>query len=89
MKPLVDEQDLRADAVKRIKAKRDFWAHAIVFVFVNALMVWVWSSGGRGHFWPMWMMWGWGMGLAFHAWDTYKPADSEAAIQREIEKGSG
>jgi hypothetical protein len=86
---MTGDGDLRAAAVKRLRGKRDFWAHAIVFVFVNALLIWVWWSGSRGHFWPMWVLWGWGLGLVFHAWDAYGKGPSEARIQKEMDRLSG
>ena len=85
---MTDDQNLRDAAIKRLNEKRDFWAHAIVFVFVNALLIWIWSRNG-GHFWPMWVLWGWGLGLAFHAWDAFGSGPSEARIQREIDRMQG
>ena len=83
---MTTDDGLRQAAIKRLREKRDFWAHVIVFVFVNALLIWAWWSGPRGHFWPMWVLWGWGMGLAFHAWDAFSKGPSEGKIQKEMDR---
>lgn len=83
------EEDIgREAAVKRIKAKREFWQHVVVYVLVNGLLVVVWWQTNAGtHFWPMWPLLGWGIGLAMHAWDTFRRPISEEAIRKEMEKG--
>jgi len=85
----MDEQERREAAVKRLKAKREFWQHLVVYVLVNALLIVVWWVTGNGdsHFWPLWPLLGWGIGLALHAWDTFRRPISEEAIRKEMEKG--
>lgn len=84
----MDEQERRAAAVKRLKAKREFWQHVAVYVLVNALLVVVWRvTNYPGHFWPMWSLLGWGIGVVFHAWDAFQKPISEEAIRKEMEKG--
>jgi uncharacterized membrane protein len=83
------DEELREHAIKAIKRKRDFKAHVVAYVIVNAFLVVVWYLTGAGYFWPVWVIGGWGIGLAFNAWDAYgRHADaiSEAEIQREIDK---
>jgi len=87
---MVDEQARREAAIQRLKDKRDFWTHVLVYVVVNAFLVGVWAwSSGDAHFWPVWSIGGWGIGLLFHAWETFRPRISEAAIQREMRKDGG
>jgi len=78
----------RAAAIKRIKEKRDFASHLMVYLAVNALLVVVWAMSGASYFWPIWPIAGWGIGLAMHAFETYRKPISEEAIQREMGKGS-
>lgn len=84
----MDGQERREAAVKRLKEKRDFWQHLVVYVLVNGLLIVVWWVTNRpGHFWPLWPLLGWGIGLAMHAWETFRRPISEEAIRKEMEKG--
>ena len=83
------EPELRDRAKKRLKAKRDFKTHLLMYVAVNAVLVviWVFTSGDGDLFWPIFPILGWGIGLAAHAWGIYgqKPI-TEDEIQREAER---
>ncbi|HZU80439.1 MAG TPA: 2TM domain-containing protein [Acidimicrobiales bacterium] len=83
-----DEQvvDEREAATGRIRARRDFGSHFVVFLIVNAALVGVWSLSG-GYFWPAWVMAAWGVGIFMHAWDVFlRPPITEADIAAEIER---
>jgi hypothetical protein len=82
-------EDERAQAIKRIQAKRAFRAHGFIYVAVNVLLVVIWAITSPGaYFWPVWPILGWGIGLAAHGWFTLgQRRITEAEIQREIEKG--
>jgi fatty acid desaturase len=82
---------LREQALRRIKKRRDFKAHAMVYALVN-LVVWgVWVVIGLSSHswwpWPVFITLGWGIGLVMNAWDVYlrKPI-TEAELQREIDQ---
>jgi fatty acid desaturase len=78
---------LRAQALQRIKKKREFAAHAFAFVAVNGFLVVIWATvAGGGFFWPIFPIFGWGIGLFFHAWDVYKGEPTEDEIAREMER---
>ena len=77
--------DLREQAVKRLKDKRDFKAHLLAYVLVNTMLVAVWAMTGVGFFWPLFPLMGWGIGLAFHAWDVYGRPPTEERIRHEME----
>jgi hypothetical protein len=86
----VDEQHRREAAIQRLKTKREFWTHAFVYVAVNGLLIVVWAmSSGGGYFWPVWPIAGWGIGLAVHAWETFRRPISEDDIRREMGKDAG
>jgi hypothetical protein len=82
------EEELRDQAVKRIKARRDLQTHLVTYLIVNAGLAAVWVLTGRGYFWPAWVLVGWGIGLAFSALAVYRPraAVAEEEIRREVEK---
>lgn len=81
------QQDLREQAIERLKKKRDFRAHVFIYVAVNAMLVVIWAVVGRGFFWPIFPILGWGVGVAANAWDVYgrKPI-GEDEIRRETER---
>jgi 2TM domain-containing protein len=80
-----DVQAEREQARKRVQARRDFSAHLVTYMVVNAFLVMVWAVTGAGYFWPIWVLGPWGVGLALHAWDTFvrKPI-TEADIDAEL-----
>jgi uncharacterized membrane protein len=82
-----NEQQLREQAVQRLKKKRDFHTHLLMYVAVNAFLVVIWAVTGAGFFWPIFPILGWGIGLVANAWDVYgrKPI-SEEEIRRESDR---
>ncbi|MGE5155939.1 MAG: 2TM domain-containing protein [Betaproteobacteria bacterium] len=84
------EQELREEAVQRLKKKRDFRSHVFIYVAVNAVLVVIWAVTGAGFFWPIFPILGWGVGVAANAWDVYgrKPI-SEDEIRREADRLRG
>jgi hypothetical protein len=81
------QQELREQALERLKKKRDFRGHVFIYVAVNAMLVVIWAVTGGGFFWPIFPILGWGVGVAANAWDVYgrKPI-SEDEIRRETER---
>jgi 2TM domain len=86
------EQDLREQAVQRLKDKRDFKAHLLIYVLINAFLVVIWavSRDGDDFFWPIFVIVGWGIGVAANAWNVYgrKPI-TEDEIRREQDRLRG
>jgi uncharacterized ion transporter superfamily protein YfcC len=82
-----NEQQLREQAVQRLKKKRDFHTHLLMYVAVNAFLVVIWAVTSAGFFWPIFPILGWGIGLVANAWDVYgrKPI-SEEEIRRESDR---
>jgi hypothetical protein len=87
MTDLVEDDSPRAAALTRIKARRGFYQHLIMFVLINAVLVGLWATTGRGYFWPAWVLIGWGIGLGFNAWEVFGRPISEDDIRREMERG--
>jgi hypothetical protein len=88
----MSDEQLRAAAVKRIKAKRDFWRLLGVFIIVSVILTAIWALSGGGYFWPMWAMFGMGIAALFTGWGAYGPAEvppSQQQIDDEIRKMRG
>jgi hypothetical protein len=80
-------QGLRERAVSRLKKKRDFRIHLLIYIMVNALLVSVWAMTGSGFFWPLFIIMGWGIGIVANAWDAYgRDVPTESQILHEMEK---
>jgi hypothetical protein len=82
---LADRPELRNDAIRRLKKRRDFGAHLLVFCLVNGFLVIIWAMTGlHGFFWPIFPILGWGIGLVLNAWDVFRREGfTEEQISRE------
>jgi len=77
----------RAAAIKRIQNKRELTTHALSFVVINAVVVVIWLTTGRGYFWPGWLIGLWAAGLVLHAWDVLRRRPiTEAQIDAEVRR---
>lgn len=82
-----DDDELRELALTRLERKQEFYADLLACVLVNGMLVAIWAMSGAGFFWPIFPILGWGIGLAFHAWDTFRRGEpSEARVEREMER---
>ena len=82
-----DDEELRDLASTRLERRQEFYAHLLAYVLVNGMLVAIWAMSGAGFFWPIFPIMGWGIGIAFHAWDTFRRGEpSEARVQREMER---
>jgi hypothetical protein len=78
---------LRDRAVKRLKKRRDFYTHLLIYVLVNGFLVAIWALSGHGFFWPVFPLAIWGIGVVMNAWDAFRDEEfREAQIQHEIER---
>ncbi len=85
-----EDDDLRNQARKRLQKRRDFSAHVVSYLVVNAMLIGIWAITGAGYFWPAWVLLGWGVGLALNAWDVFfRRAITEADIDREMKRSQG
>jgi len=82
-----DEQQLRAEALDRLKRKRDFRHHLFVFVLMSAAFWVVWAVTSAPHFpWPVIPMALWGVGVVTHGVDAYRQPFTEAHVQEEVQR---
>src|SRR5665647_3154566 len=86
---MATDEELRRQAIRSIKKKRDFWAHAVAYCIVNIFLIIVWYLTGHGYFWSVWVMGAWGIGLAFNAWTPTAAAAAPSARPRSRRRSSG
>lgn len=88
--PATDPDPLRAEAKRRVEAKRSFSSHLTSYVVVNAFLIMIWFVTGRGYFWPMWVLGGWGIGLVMHYWEAFRRRPiTEADVDAELRRLQG
>jgi hypothetical protein len=82
-----NQDDLRDEARKRLQKRRDFSAHLVAYVVINAVLIGIWAISGAGYFWPAWVLLGWGVGVVLNAWDVFfrRPV-TEADVDRELDR---
>ncbi|MEJ1230061.1 MAG: 2TM domain-containing protein [Galbitalea sp.] len=86
----MDDTDLRAQATKRLKAKRQFWQYIGVWVVVSIVLVAIWFLTPRsGYFWPVWPIVGMGIAALFIGIDAYGPGRrviTDSDVDAEVAK---
>ncbi len=83
----LSEQEMYELAKKRVKAKRDFYTHLVVYVVINAILVILWwAVTGAGYPWFLWALGGWGVGLLFNFLGVFVLDKDTAWEKRQIEK---
>jgi hypothetical protein len=82
------DEVLRERAIRRLKKRRDFSGHLLVYALVNTFLVVIWAlTDVHGFFWPVFPMVGWGIGVVMNAWDVFRDEEfGEEQIRREIER---
>ena len=82
-----DSNEFRELARARVRKRRDFTAHLVAYVIINAFLIGIWAITGGGYFWPAWVLLGWGVGLVFNAWDVFfrRPV-TEEDVEREMRR---
>ena len=78
----------RDKAVQRLRKRRDFHGHLLIYALVNAFLVVIWAvTGSHVFFWPVFPIVGWGIGVVMNAWDVYWRRDiTEKDIQHELDR---
>ncbi len=85
-KPTEGDQ-LREQAIRQWKKRRDFRVHATIYIMVNAFLVTIWAMSGVGFFWPILVLVGWGIGLVANAFDAHSSdVPSEEEIARQMDR---
>lgn len=82
------EDTLRTRAITILKKRRDFRAHLLVYILVNAALVTIWAmTTPDSFFWPIFFLVFWGIGVVMNGWDAYVTDDfSEEKIERQMHR---
>jgi hypothetical protein len=81
------DTERRNQALLRLKKKREFVMHLLVYVTVNAMLIGIWAVTGAGFFWPVFPLMGWAIGVFFHALDVFwSDKFTEEQIRHEMQR---
>lgn len=85
------DDEIRAEARKRLKARNDFWTMLAIFgvVVLILIAVWYFSSGPNSYFWPIWPIFGMSIAAVFVGLDAFgitRRHITEADIDAEVAK---
>jgi len=84
----MDDTDLKQLARRRVKVKREFLTHLLIYLATNAMLVGIWAVTGHGYPWFLWVLAGWGIGVVANAivvvMELYAPEDR--AVDRELRR---
>ena len=83
--------DIRGQAIKRLRRKREFRRNFATYLFVNAILWAIWAlSGAEIHDtvpWPTWISGIWGVLLVLDGWRVFgERAISEREIEEEMSR---
>jgi hypothetical protein len=86
----MDDVELRKRAVERVRLKREFLTHLLLYLGTNAMLVLVWAVTGHGYPWFVWPLVGWGIGMLAHAitlmMKLRELGPEDQAVEREIRR---
>jgi hypothetical protein len=82
----MSEEEIYEIAKKRVKDKRDFYGHLIIYLIVNSILVLVWALSTGGYPWFVWCLGPWGIGIVFHFLAVFVFPTSAAKEKKAIEK---
>jgi hypothetical protein len=84
------DPELRERAMLRVKQKRDFYSHVVIYFAVNAVLVFVWWMTGGGYPWFLWPMGIWGIFVIVNGVQVaFMPAggaEFERQVDAEVER---
>jgi 2TM domain len=74
----------------RVEARLGFYRHAIIYVLVNLLLLFINLSESPEYLWVKWPVFGWGIGVVAHGLGVFSPrwvsTQKEKMIEREMER---
>jgi len=86
----MSEEEIYAEARKRVEEKKGFIIHFSVYVIVNIVLVLIWWGTGTGHPWFIYPLGGWGIGILFHFLGVFvfsrQSGWEKRAVDKEVER---
>jgi hypothetical protein len=83
----MEQDDAYRRAKQRAGAKFSFYIHLLVYIVVNAVLIFINFNTDRGYLWFPWPMFGWGIGLFFHGLGVFvRPKVMKQMIENELKK---
>ena len=81
------DDDLRAAAEERVKAKQSFRYQVALFAAITVVLVVIWAAAGASFPWFIFPIIGFAIALASQAWHIWgERPTTEADVQREMER---
>jgi hypothetical protein len=78
----LEEADLDRLARRRAGAKMGWYIHLTVYLLVNAMLIAIAASSGRG--WAIFPVLGWGLGLAIHGAVVFLLTDGSGLFSQMV-----
>jgi len=86
----MNDDELRALATKRVKARSDFYHYLLIWLGVSIILTVIWAlTNFGGYFWPGWAIGGMGIAAFFQAISVFGPAGgvtTDAKINAEMDR---
>lgn len=83
-------QEVYANAKKKIESRMSFYTHLAVYLMVISLLTILNLTVAGDYFWAIWPMIGWGSGLILHGLFTFvfdaESSLKERLIEKELQK---
>jgi hypothetical protein len=91
MAPQLSDEEIYAQALKRVEEKKGFFVHLTVYVLINTMMILIWAFIARSsHPWFVWTLGGWGIGLVIHFLSVFvfsrRGGWEHREVAREVER---
>jgi len=84
----IQEDELRREAIQRVRAKQGFRQHLLIYLLVNGGLFVLNMVGSSKYIWSGWPAFGWGIGLLAHGISVYgrNPANQQRLVNEELER---
>jgi len=87
MSARLSEEEIYAEAKKRVKEKNDFYVHLTIYLIVNSILIITWALSGGGYPWFLWCLGPWGIGIVAHFLGVFVfPKGDKIAVEKEAER---